>query len=626
MPTFKHRLPSAVRAGALPVLCAMALATSAGYAAQPQRTVTAGLIHDGIPPAAGAGAADLERYLQARPVQFLDWLADGSLLLAMPGGDTNQLYRVAGPLRAPEQLSHFDGPVLGAVAKAYEANGVAALRSDQAGGVALYALDTVSRQQQQLVAAELAPTRPLWAHDGRRLLYTSRQSGDGQLQLLDTASASSRLVTNGGNWEGLDWTLDDRELLALLRRPELPPQLVRIDAATLAPQYLALVPQETADRRRAAAGAPKRITRARYASDGRAVLLLAAWEGDNLRLWRQPLDGSPAIALSPARPHDLDDFAQSPDGRYLAYSYEDGGYSRVVLVDHRAGSERIIAALPTGVVGALKFDRRGAQLAIHVDSPSLPGEVHVLDLASFALVRWTQTELGPLAPGELAIPSAVRVPAWDQNSDRSRSLPALIYRPRGGTSRDAKLPVLVALPENSDAPHPRYDAVAQALVNALRCAVIVPTIRGDLDTPAGRELAARDTGALLVWIGMQPDLDRARIVVRGTAATSAVALTVLAKFGDRLRGAIVQDSANAGSPAEMVERPVLLMRGLVEAPASLAITEQLMWRLRAARIDTWVLATPLEQLGTMSNAQRLEALRVQAQFLGSVFSAPAPGR
>jgi hypothetical protein len=85
----------------------------------------------------------------------------------------------------------------------------------------------------------------------------------------------------------------------------------------------------------------------------------------------------------------------------------------------------------------------------------------------------------------------------------------------------------------------------------------------------------------------------------------------------------VQDSSSLVAPAEMVERPVLLMRGLTSAPASLTTTEQLMWRLRVARNDTWVLATPLDQHGTMNNAQRLAALRVQAQFLGSTFAASA---
>jgi hypothetical protein len=277
-----------------------------------------------------------------------------------------------------------------------------------------------------------------------------------------------------------------------------------------------------------------------------------------------------------------------------------------------------VFALPSGTINALKFDRAGAALAVNVEGPGLPAEMHVLDLASNALVRWTQAELGPLSSTELAVPGVVRVPSW--YPARSQLPPALVYKPVGAT-RDARgLPVLISLPESGAAPRAKFDAQTQALVNALGCALIVPTLRADTGSADGRDLAVRDIAALLVWIGQQPDFDRSRIAIEGTAASAPVALSTLALLGDRLRGAIVSDTASVAVPAQVIERPVLLLRGASATPAPFGVIEQLMWRLRVAGNDTWVLATALSQSGTMNRVQALEAARVRAQFLRGLFT------
>jgi hypothetical protein len=365
--------------------------------------------------------------------------------------------------------------------------------------------------------------------------------------------------------------------------------------------------------------AAPRILRARYGSDRRSVLVLAAVGDQPVRLWRQGLEGAePATAVTPLLSQGIERFDRSADGRYIAYSYNDGGYSRLALLDQRTATQRLIAALPSGTINALKFDRTGAQLAINVEGPGLPAEMHVLDLASNALVRWTQAELGPLALGELSVPGTVRVPSW--YPARTQLPPALVYKPVGAV-RDARgLAVLISLPDSGGMPRARFDAQAQALVNALGCALIVPTLRAGTDNAEGRDLAVRDIASLLVWIGQQPEFDRTRIAIEGTASSAPVALSTLALFGDRLRGAIVSDTGSVAVPAQVIERPVLLLRGASATPAPFGVIEQLMWRLRVAGNETWVLATALSQSETMNRAQALEAARVRAQFLRGLFA------
>ena len=83
---------------------------------------------------------------------------------------------------------------------------------------------------------------------------------------------------------------------------------------------------------------------------------------------------------------------------------------------------------------------------------------------------------------------------------------------------------------------------------------------------------------------------------------------------------IVSDTGSVAVPAQVIERPVLLLRGASATPAPFGVIEQLMWRLRVAGNETWVLATALSQSETMNRAQALEAARVRAQFLRGLFA------
>jgi dipeptidyl aminopeptidase/acylaminoacyl peptidase len=621
MPHFNTHRPHAGRRAA----CIAGLAFSlAVLAVQPLRVERNGLVYDGVPAPDAELSARLARYLQSRGARFLDWLADGSLLVALPvGDDSEQLFRVPRPMSAPEQLSELAGQPVAAAGKAYEANSIVVARFGADGATHLYLLDASTHQETAMPAAGTAPAGLLWAHDGRRLAYQAADSSVGngaQLYVLDTATGAAQRITAGDDWRALDWSLDDRKLLAMHTRPGSPAELMQLDTATLQTQALAVQTSAPPARGRAAPPpARPRILAAHYGSDRHSVLVLAAAEGQPARLWRQSIDTSePTTALTPQLTQEVERFDQSADGRYVAYSYNEGGFSRLAILDQRGTGQRLVSALPGGSINALKFDRSGARLAVTVEGPGLPAEIHVLDLASLALVRWTKAELGPLAAAELSVPGPVRVLAWYPAA--TRLPPALVYRPARPSPNPHGMPVLISLPETGTSARVGFDAQRQALVNTLGCALIVPTLRADTTTEDSRDLALRDVATLLVWIGQQPDFDRTRIAVEGTAASAPVALTMLALFGDRLRGAIVSDIGSVAVPAQTIERPVLLLRGASAAPAPFGVMEQLMWRLRVAGNDTWVLATSLSQSETMNRAQLLEAARVRVQFLRGLFS------
>ncbi len=95
--------------------------------------------------------------------------------------------------------------------------------------------------------------------------------------------------------------------------------------------------------------------------------------------------------------------------------------------------------------------------------------------------------------------------------------------------------------------------------------------------------AARDIGSLLVWIGLQQELDFNHIAVMGEGRASYLALSCLSQYGDRLHGGIVAFPPHVapGSGITSIRRPVLLVHGRSDPEVPAYETEQLAARLRA---------------------------------------------
>src|SRR5690242_3359188 len=80
--------------------------------AVPTHRIDGTLVYDGIPPLDAALASQVRRYEQWRQATFLDWLPDGSMLIATRFGAESQVHRVSTPLGTREQLTFGDGSVI----------------------------------------------------------------------------------------------------------------------------------------------------------------------------------------------------------------------------------------------------------------------------------------------------------------------------------------------------------------------------------------------------------------------------------------------------------------------------------------------------------------------------------
>ena len=552
-------------------------------------------------------AASLPRYLESRSARFIDWLPDGSMILATRFGETEQIHRLRSPLSMREQLSFEPAGVIAAAAEPEHGQAFVYLSRRMGGqSTALLLQRAPGQAAVALTDGSFRDGAALWSHDGTRIVFSSNRAAgvagrERDVELLDTSAAGSPLrvlaAGTGWRWQALDWSLDDRRVL--LARESVAsgaePELFLVDVATAELTALAL-PRKPDSKGPAPAPTPLRAHSARFAPDGRGLLLVTA-EGagtDFLQLrYLDPVSAELRV-LSSDTEHDVELFDESADGRFLAYSTNDGGSSRLTLVDQQRKLDLNPGSLPPGIISSLKFDSTGKRLALTLESARSPRDVYVLEPETQALTRWSASELGPIDPSSLIMPAMVHFPTWDRIDGQARILSAYVYRPSAPAivASPAPRPVLILLRSGAGRQfRPGYDPFVQYLANELGLVVLAPNVRGaagfgrsfaELGQGALRDDAARDVGSLLVWIGLQHELDHNRVMLMGEGYGSYLALSCLGQYGDRLRGAIAAFPPHLEPLANLaaIRQPVLIVHGRNDPDAPAYEAEQLASRLR----------------------------------------------
>ena len=239
----------------------------------------------------------------------------------------------------------------------------------------------------------------------------------------------------------------------------------------------------------------------------------------------------------------------SHDRKRMAFSVNENGRSAVYLLDTATRKYRRIESIPTGVAGAIEFSPNDQRLAMTLNTASSPSDTYVLELGPSPLdfgqlTRWTYSEVGGLDTASFRTPELVEFPTFDEVSGEPRMIPAWVYRPAG----QGPFPVVVSIhggPEGQA--RPTFSSTYQIWMARLGVAVVVPNVRGSngygktylgLDNGFKREDSVRDIGALLDWIGTEPDLDADRVAVFGGSYGGYMVLASAVHYSDRLQAAV----------------------------------------------------------------------------------------
>ena len=619
------------------------------------------LVLDNIPPVETALTAKLDDYMNARGATFVDWLPDGGMLIATRFGDVEQLHRVAQPLGMREQLTFSREPV--SVARSPQsavAPGFVFLKDIGGNEMAqVFYFDSTSRLVRMISDGKGLHGGLAWSHDGRRVAFhgTGRDGVSYDLFVAEPANnVPPRLVYNGfqKDWSVQDWSPDDTKLLITNFVSANESHLFVMDLATAA-----LTPVSEG------AGVAS-VAAARFTADGRGVFLITNRDSEFEQLKRVDLVNGEVENLTGHIPWDIEDFARSDDGHFLAWVANVDGISRLTVVDLARRAE-ILPPLPDGRIGHIAFDRTGKRLALSLENAQMPRDVFVLELEHNAVVRYTKSEVGPNDPLQYVPAELAHYPTFDREHGKYRDIPTFIYRPHTPGAH----PVLIDIhggPESQAVPN--WNPFTQFLAREMGFVVITPNVRGstgygkaymNLDNGEDREDSVKDIGALLVWIGLQPDMDARNVFVSGGSYGGYMSLASMVNFGDRLRGGIdvvgissfvtFLESTSAYrrdlrraeygderlprmraylqriSPltnAARIVKPLLVVQGLNDPRVPATESQQMVTRIRAHGGEVWYLAAKDEGHGFKKKSNRDFFQKTIVTFLEKQLSAAKP--
>jgi len=515
----------------LPVLAALALAQSA-----PPAVIKPGdnLVAEGIPPIPSAIAEQAGRYTEVRSASVADWNPTRHEMLVLTRfGDTNQVHMVKMPGGARSQLTFFPDRVLGARFEPTKGDYFIFLK-DIGGGewFQIYRYDLASGDITLLTDGKSRNLGGLFSHAGDRLVYTStrRNNKDNDVWIvnpLDPKSDRMLLELQGGGWQPLAWSFDDKQVLLLEEISANESYLWLVDVA--AGQKKLLTPRGGAEKIAYDEGV--------FSKDGRGIYVTTDRESEFRRLAYVDLGSMQHTYLTTNMPWDISNLEISEDGRMLAFVSNENGASRLQLMDTSTRKVKPAAGMPLGIISSVRWHKNGRELAFSMSSARSPTDAYSLDTQSGQVSRWTYSESGGLNTQNFSEPQLIKWPSFD-----GKEITGFLYRPPAKFT--GKRPVIVNIhggPEGQS--RPGYIGTNNYYISELGVAMIFPNVRGSsgfgktflkLDNGMNRDHTFKDINALLDWIEKQPELDSKRVMITGGSYGGLMTYAIATFYNDRI--------------------------------------------------------------------------------------------
>lgn len=301
-----------------------------------------------------------------------------------------------------------------------------------------------------------------WAPDGRTIAYAGndREPTDQDVILRDVAGGEvGRPLAGGASYFPATWSPDGSSMTAVDYRSnsDTDAHVVSLREGTAV-----LVTAHDGE---------ARFFPGPWAEDGSGFYLLTDEGREFLGLAFHDL-GTGERRWIETPEWDIDSLADGTGGgRFLVWTVNEDGYSRLRVRDLSTGDPVALPELPPGVVSNPTLSADGGTLAMLLGRPDHPEEVVAIDLGEGTATQLTFGFLGGIPERDLVVPELVRYPTHD-----GREIPAFVYRPVG----EGPFPVVLSIhggPESQERPTYGYRGLYQYLVGR-GIGVLAPNIRG----------------------------------------------------------------------------------------------------------------------------------------------------
>lgn len=362
-----------------------------------------------------------------------------------------------------------------------------------------------------------------FTRDGRQIAYatTGRNDSDFDIHLIDVARGEDREIYRGRmGLYPVAWRPDAGAVILSEARGEDANDVCLLDVANGAVDTLFKPP--VASSYRAFAWTP----------DGSGCYLVTNHEREFTVLACFDIATRTLRTVAEAA-GDIDEAALTDDGRFLAWTSTDGGYSVLHVRDLAAAARVPVPPLPPGRF-EIVWAAREHVLGIAISGPQIPGDIWSWNVTTGLVQRSTRSTMAGLRPERLVMPTHHSFPAQD-----GTMLHGLLYEPpvvSGG-----RAPVLLAVHGGPTAHAvPRFSAAHQYLLTR-GIAVFDFNYRGS--TGYGKTFARLNDGRLRVnelqdlrdavaWLRTQPRLDASRVAIMGGSYGGYLTMAALTRLPD----------------------------------------------------------------------------------------------
>lgn len=513
----------------------------AGWISSPaqENTISPGenLVVDGVPKIPAVLAETAGRYSENRSAFVADWHPiRREMIIGTRFGNTYQAHLVQTPGGARQQLTFFPDPVYGGSFQPRNGEYIV-FQKDVGGGewYQFFRYELATGESTLLTDGKSRNTSLHWSSGGERIAYVStrRNGQDTDLWVMNPADPQTdHLLTElqGGGWEPQDWSPDDKRILLLEGISVNETYLWLVN--TTSGEKTELTPRKTNEQ--------VAYANAQFSKDGKGVYYTSDKESEFQRLMYLDLATKQTKVFTSNISWDLDEFAQSWDGKMIAFITNEEGLSALHLMETATGKELRAPKLPVGLLSGLIWHKNNKDLAFSLDSAKSPGDAYSLDVSNGKLERWTMSETA-VKTDAFPEPELVRWKSFD-----GKMISGFRYPPPARFS--GKRPVLIEIhggPEGQSRPDflGRYNFY----LNELGIAILLPNVRGStgygkaftkLDNGFLRADSYKDINTLIDWIATQPNLDAGRIAVTGGSYGGHMTLAVSTFYSDRIRCSI----------------------------------------------------------------------------------------
>jgi dipeptidyl aminopeptidase/acylaminoacyl peptidase len=387
---------------------------------------------------------------------------------------------------------------------------------------------------------------------GERLIFGGNQArpADQSLYLLHIADDEIRpVLEDEGNWVAGPWHPDGRHVAVgeFIGNTDQHLHLLDLHSG----ERRDLTPHE-GDEVNAPVG---------FSRDGRSLLMVTDRGHENVWLGRLPLENGATAEAVWRGGWDVEHALLSRDRRTLAWTVNEGGYSRFFARDLQTGLDLEVPELPRGHCLHFAISGDGRRLAAVIGTGVRPYDVYVADLKSATVTRVTESALGGIPEADLVDPELVSYPTFDGGQ-----VPAWLYRPQIISGR---IPVLLSIHGGPEAQERGTGASTLPFYQYLLSrgvGVLAPNIRGSSGYGksyqkqihrdwGGAEL--RDIEHAAIYLRTLPWVDRDRLAVYGGSFGGFATLSAMTRLA-RLLG-LRSGPGRPGQPGHLCARRAAIL-------------------------------------------------------------------